>query len=143
MKTIKHTAKVHFTSEQMYKLVNDIARYPEFLPWCKASKIIRQTAEHIEASLTVKTAGLEKSFTTRNALIENECMTLQLIEGPFKHFLGVWEFIPLGEQQCEVSFRMEFEFNSKLLAMVAEKVFIHIADTMVQAFVRRAEALYV
>lgn len=142
MKTITHTATLPFTTEQMYNLVNDIEKYPDFLPWCKRAEIIEKKADKIEATLTVAKGGFEKSIRTINLLKPNESMELTLVAGPFDTFSGLWQFETVEDNQCKATYTMTFEFDNFLVSMVATPIFTQIADTMIEAFKARAEKLY-
>lgn len=126
----------------MYVLVNDIAKYPEFLPWCKAVKILVQKPEEIVASITMGGVGLEKSFTTSNRLVLNQRIEMALLEGPFSHLKGLWVFHALGEQGCKISLDMEFEISNKILRLSLSPVFTKIVNNLVDAFIERARKLY-
>lgn len=142
MKTITHTATLPFTTEQMYNLVNDIEKYPEFLPWCTKTEIIEKKADMIEAILTVAKGGFEKNIRTRNLLKPNESMELTLVAGPFDTFSGLWQFETMEDNHCKATYTMNFEFDNFLVSMIATPIFTQIADTMIEAFKNRAEQLY-
>lgn len=143
MQVIKKSAIVPHSAEQMYRLVNDIAAYPQFIEWCSASRVISQNDHEIEASLTLAYKGLEKTFTTRNRLVPHEQITMDLIEGPFKHLEGIWQFNPMEDGACQVDLKLEFEFSNKLIGMVFGPVFNQVAMQLVDAFVARANEVYV
>ncbi len=142
MKKITHSATLAYTAKQMYDLVNDIESYPDFLPWCTNASIQEQTATEVHASLTIAKAGFEKTFATRNYLVENESMKLTLVDGPFKHFEGLWHFSDVENGQCQVVYTMEFEFSNMFIGMVAEPIFAQIADSMINAFKEQAAKVY-
>lgn len=142
MKTITHTATLAFSTEQMYNLVNDIESYPKFLKWCKSTKITDTTADEIQATMTVAVGAFEKTFETRNQLVANQSMKLLLVNGPFKHFEGLWSFEPLENNHCIVTYKMNYQFKNRLVGMVAEPIFASIADAMINTFKKRAEELY-
>jgi ribosome-associated toxin RatA of RatAB toxin-antitoxin module len=142
MSKIQHEALLSFSAEQMYNLVNDVTAYPEFLPWCAATKILSQTDSEMLASLTIKKGVIEKTFTTKNQLVPLRTITMNLANGPFQHMQGLWTFTPLTDDACKVSFSLDFVFNNKLLALTLGPLFTNIANTMVDAFQKRAEQLY-
>jgi ribosome-associated toxin RatA of RatAB toxin-antitoxin module len=133
---------VPYTADDMFALVNDIASYPKFLPWCKSARIISQNQSEIIATITMGGAGLEKTFTTTNQIKPVESIEMHLLEGPFSHLYGLWTFQMLGEVGCKISLNMEFEISNKLLRFSLEPVFTRIANTLVDAFVKRANELY-
>jgi ribosome-associated toxin RatA of RatAB toxin-antitoxin module len=139
---IHKTAIVPYSAEQMYVLVNDIETYPQFLPWCKSASILSQNGTHIVASIAMGISGLEKSFTTNNVLEPNNSIEMRLLEGPFSHLHGFWKFQQLGHDGCKISFDMQFEITNKLLKMTLGPVFSKIVNSLVDAFVKRANELY-
>lgn len=142
MTQVDRSALVLHTAEQMFDLVNDVASYPQFLPWCSGSTVIESTDEVMQASLHVAKAGLKYSFTTRNDLERPQTIRMALVEGPFSSLSGVWTFKPLSEEACKVSLSLEFDFSGKLASMAMSKVFNQMAATMVDAFVSRADQVY-
>ncbi len=142
MKKIVRSAIVPFRSEQMYELVNDIERYPEFMPGCVAAKIIERGDDWLEAELELKKAGFQQSFVTRNVLEEGARISMSLVKGPFKSLVGAWEFAPLSDSACKVSFWLEFEMSNSLLALAAGKVFEKVASEQVDVICKRAKQIY-
>ena len=140
MKRIARSAIVEHAAEQMFSLVDDIESYPRFLPWCRAAKVDERTAGSVLATLSVGMRGLKQTFSTRNDLHPPEAMDMRLLKGPFRHFAAAWRFRPLSAQACSVEFSLEYEIAGPLARML-EPLFDHIADTMVDAFTRRANDL--
>jgi len=93
----------------MYHLVNDVAAYPEFLPWCGGAKVVHETEGEMVASVTIAKVGLQQTFETRNHLVPGERIEMHLIEGPFKYLKGEWNFKPLDVDACKIQFEVEFE----------------------------------
>ena len=141
MKEIARSAIVEHTPEQMYALVDDIESYPRFLPWCLDARV-EHTDERTRATLTAGMAAVRQSFTTENENQPGRAIDMRLIEGPFRHFSASWRFAPLGSRACQVEFELRYEFASRTLGRVLEPLFDKIADTMVDAFTRRADELY-
>ena len=142
MAQVDRSALVLHTTEQMFDLINDVERYPEFLPWCAATEVISRTDEELVATLYLSKGGLKYSFTTRNQLQRPQRMTLELEEGPFSSLCGVWDFKPLSDEACKVSLSLQFEFSGKIASLAMSKVFNQVATTLVDAFVSRAEQIY-
>ena len=140
MKKISRSAIVEHSAQRLYDLVEDIESYPQFLPWCLAASARRSGPETI-ATLTVGVGGLRQSFTTRNGNRPAESIAMQLVEGPFRSFAAAWRFRALSAAACKVEFSIEYECASRALAKLLEPLFDRIADTMVDAFTRRADAL--
>ncbi|HEY1290760.1 MAG TPA: type II toxin-antitoxin system RatA family toxin [Burkholderiales bacterium] len=141
MKRIARSAIVEHSAGEMFALVDDIEAYPRFLPWCRAAKVEGRSAEEVHATLSVGARGLSQTLSTRNELRPPEAMDMRLVKGPFRHFAAAWRFKPLSAQACSVEFSLEYEMAGPL-AKILEPLFDHIADTMVDAFTRRARALH-
>ena len=142
MRKIQKSAIVPYTVAQMFALVDDIASYADFLPWCSKSEVKVRTIDIVEAELTISYSSLNKTFTTRNINTPDTSIEMQLIEGPFKHLNGHWGFEMLGNEGCKVSLNLSFEFSSKILDMTIGPVFSQIANSLVDAFTERAIKVY-
>jgi ribosome-associated toxin RatA of RatAB toxin-antitoxin module len=141
MKEIARSAIVEHTPAQMYALVDDIESYPRFLPWCLDARV-EDIGGRRRATLTAGMAAIRQSFTTENENQPQRAIDMRLVEGPFRHFSAAWRFAPLGERACQVDFELRYDFASRTLGRVLEPLFDKIADTMVDAFTRRADELY-
>jgi ribosome-associated toxin RatA of RatAB toxin-antitoxin module len=140
---IERSAIVPYSAEALYAIVEDIESYPSFLPWCLEAEVLERVQDgdkHTRARLTVGYKGIRQSFTTDNLNKPGESIDMQLVEGPFARFAAGWRFHRLEAEGCRIAFFMECEFSSKLLAKTLDPLFERIADTMVDAFVKRAEA---
>lgn len=141
MKRIARSAIVQHSAAQVCALVEDVDAYPSFLPWCRAVEV-RERGSQTVATLTVGIAGLGHSFTTRNTNRPPHAIDVQLVEGPFRSFSAAWRFHELSALACRIEYSMEYEFSSRMLARALEPLFDKIADTMVDAFARRADKVY-
>lgn len=142
MHTLKRSAIVPFTTHQMFELVNNIDDYPRFLPWCQSSEILSRTSEEAVATLEISWKGIHKSFTTRNRLFPYERVEITLVNGPLQRLEGIWRFHGLNEKACKVLLDLEFEFTGHFIDRFFQPVFQHIANTLVEAFCKRAVELY-
>lgn len=151
MREVRRSALVTHSPAEMYALVNDVARYPEFVPWCKASQVLSASATSVTATLDIARAGLSLALTTRNELTVDERIDMALVAGPLKHFAGRWQFIAIrapGEQGastvhgCRVELTVEYEFGNAALGLVLGPLFEASWDSLVDAFVRRAREVY-
>lgn len=122
----------------MYALVNDVSAYPEFLPWCRASRVIDSSASHMRASLELARGGVARWFTTSNRLVPGRSIAIELESGPFKALAGTWTFEPIGAEGCKVSLDMAFEFEGMLLDLTLGPVLTDIFGSLLDAFVARA-----
>ena len=142
MTQVERSALVLHTVEQMFDLVNDVEKYPEFLPWCSKTEVIRSDEQELIATLYLSKGGLKYSFTTRNSLTRPYKMVLELEEGPFSSLKGTWDFKALSDEACKVSVNLQFEFSGKIAAFAMGKVFNQVATTLVDSFVERADQVY-
>lgn len=142
MAHLKKSALVPYSSEQMYKLVEDVSSYHTFLPWCSASEELQREDNVIVGSVTIAKGAVNKKFTTRNHLQKNKMIEIALVDGPFKHLHGFWRFDELKADACKVSLDLEYEFSSRLLGMVVGPVFNQVANAMVDSFVKEAKSVY-
>lgn len=126
----------------MFRLVQDVSAYPEFLKWCACSELHEQTADYQLATLTVKVSGVTQAFTTRNRFVPGECLTLSLVDGPFRRLSGEWQFEQLGADGSKVTLVLDFDFSSGLLSSAFRRGFTHIADHLVGEFCERADVVY-
>jgi ribosome-associated toxin RatA of RatAB toxin-antitoxin module len=141
MKTIARSAIVEHAAAEMYALVDDVESYPRFLPWCLEARV-QQSGARKRATLTVGVSGIRQSFTTENESEPGRAIDMHLVEGPFRQFSAAWRFTPLGEHACQIEYSMRYQFASRTLARLLEPLFNQIADTMVDAFTRRAGELH-
>lgn len=139
---IDKSALVMHSAERMFSLINDIERYPEFLPWCAGAEVHHQDEAEIMASLDVAKGGVRHRLTTRNQLTAPEVIEMTLVDGPFRNLTGRWHFQPLDRDACKVILSLKFEFSGSLAKMTFGTVFSQAANTMVDAFCRRADELY-
>jgi ribosome-associated toxin RatA of RatAB toxin-antitoxin module len=142
MQLVERSALVTYTAAQMFALVNDVARYPEFLPWCVGARVEDVAAGERVASLKVARGVLRTEFTTRNILKQDEQIQMKLLHGPFRDLTGEWRFEPIGTRGSKVYFRVEFEFKNHLTATAFNSVFEALCGTIIDAFVLRAQAIY-
>ena len=142
MTSIVRSALVAYSAEEMYALVEDIEAYPKFLPWCRATEVIERQAGTTKARLSVGLKGINQSFTTENLNRPGRSIEMKLVEGPFETFRAVWKFEALGEHAARIEYSMTYELSGGLMAKVLRPLFDQIANTMVDAFHRRAQSLY-
>ncbi|MEL0609567.1 SRPBCC family protein [Vibrio echinoideorum] len=142
MPKVTRSALVSFSADQMFSLVNDVARYPEFLPGCSGSRVIESSDSTMVASVDVSKAGISKTFTTSNRMADGAEILMELVDGPFKKLQGGWYFTPLDDQACKVELKLEFEFSSRMIEMAFGKIFNELTSNMVSAFTQRAKQVY-
>ena len=138
MKNIARSAIVEHSAAEMYALVENIEAYPEFLPWCTAAQVHERLPGRTRATLTVGVGSLSHAFTTLNDTRPGEAIDMHLVSGPFRRFEGRWRFVALAPDACRIEFSLQYEFSSRVLGKVLSPLFDGMADSMVEAFVRRA-----
>ncbi|OAI11751.1 ubiquinone-binding protein [Methylomonas lenta] len=142
MSVVQKSALVKFSAQQMFDLVDDIESYPQFLPWCSGSRVLRREDDIVEGEIQIAKAGFHKSFATRNRLDRGGRIQISLLDGPFKSLEGFWSFMPLREDASKISLDLEFEIAGKLASLAFGPVFNQICNTMVSSFTQRAKAIY-
>ncbi len=142
MAEIEKSVLVGYSAGQMFRLVDTVENYPEFLPWCDGASVKLQSDEIAHATVHINYHHIKHSFTTENKRYPPELIEMNLLDGPFEHLDGHWRFIPLSENACKIEFRLHYTFSHKLLEKLIGPVFYMIANSFVEAFVERAEAIY-
>ena len=152
MKTVHKSVLIWYSADEMYALVTDVAKYPEFLPWCDRSRVLEQDPAGMTAQVGLSFGGLRQSFTTRNTHVPGREVHLKLVDGPFSQLDGLWRFVPLPvpgaaahpgtASACKIEFELRYAFANGLLDAAISPVFDKIAGTFVDSFVRRAEQVH-
>jgi len=142
MPDVSRSVLVGYTPAQMFALVDAVEEYPKFLPWCAAATVPHRDERTTRATITIRYRGLRQEFTTLNDKDPPAEMRLRLVEGPFRRLDGTWRFSALASRGCKVELRLQYEFSSRILEKLVGPVFDHIANTMVDAFAKRAEQIY-
>ena len=135
------TRRMPYSAEQMFDLVADVRRYPEFLPWVTAMRVRKDTPDEAIADMIVGFKGLRETFTSRVQKTRPSDITVDYIEGPLKFLHNTWRFRPDGEG-CLVDFSVDFQFKSRMFEMLAGQVFGLALRRMIGAFEERAKTLY-
>ena len=130
-----------YSPEQLYDLVADVGRYPEFLPWCVAAKVVSQTEHELHADLTIGFGPFRESFRSKVTLNRPHQIRVAYERGPFHHLNNTWTFDP-DPKGCRVSFWVDFEFRSRFLQAAIGTVFNEAVRRMVNAFLKRARDVY-
>lgn len=142
MHTVQRSVLVPYRPEQMFELVADVARYPDFMPWCSGAEVQWRNDEGMQATLRISFAGLRQSFTTRNEHDFPNSIVIHLVDGPFSNLTGRWVFQPLGDEGCKVLYTMEYAFSNRALEAVVGPVFNRIATSFIDSFTQRARVVY-
>ncbi len=139
---IQRSALLPFPAPALYALVNDVARYPEFLPWCAAASVLEETPELMRAGLTVAKGSISQRFVTRNTLTPGTSIEMNLEEGPFSQLHGIWQFKALGDKACKISLDLTFDYAGPLVKATLGPLFTQAANPLVDAFCQRAKQLH-
>lgn len=143
MAVIHRTQVVPYSAAEMFHLVDDVEKYPQFLPWCKSAEVHNRTVDECHATLVLEHSGLQKSFSTCNRLQTGKMIEIRLVDGPFRQLEGFWRFDELEVKLCRITLDLEFEFSNRLLEMAFGTVFQQIVTKLVDSFCKRAEDVYV
>jgi ribosome-associated toxin RatA of RatAB toxin-antitoxin module len=138
---VRRTALVAHPAERLFALIEAAEDYPAFLPWCREVTVLERSDELVRARLHVAWRGVRFSFVTRNPKCAPTWMAIALEEGPFRHFRGTWRLTPLAAWGCRVEFALAYEFDAAMVAFMAAPVFDRAVNTLVDAFVARADRL--
>jgi ribosome-associated toxin RatA of RatAB toxin-antitoxin module len=139
---VEKSVLVGRSAAQMFELVDAVETYPQFLPWCDGATIIHRDEHRTRATIHINYHGVKHSFTTENEKSAPHSMTIRLVEGPFRVLDGQWRFVELAADACKIEFRLHYEFSGWILEKLVGPVFSYIANTMVDAFVQRAEKIH-
>ena len=142
MPEIRRSAILPYPPSTLYALVNDVEAYPEFLPWCGGARIVARDANSMDASILIERAGLSQWFTTRNRLVADESIEMELLDGPFEQLHGRWRFEALADDGCRIELVLRFEMKRGLAAAMIAPAFRKIAGTLVDSFCARARELH-
>jgi ribosome-associated toxin RatA of RatAB toxin-antitoxin module len=145
MKNVHKSVLIWYSAEEMFALVTDVAKYPEFLPWCDHASVLALEPDGVKAEVGIAFSGIHQTFTTRNTHVPGREVRMKLVDGPFSNLDGLWKFQPLGkgdQRACKVALELHYSFRSMALATLVGPVFDRIAGTLVDAFVKRAEHVY-
>jgi ribosome-associated toxin RatA of RatAB toxin-antitoxin module len=146
MKTVNKSVLIWYSPAEMYALVTRVAEYPQFLPWCNYAHVLDEDTTGMTAELGMAFRGIKQSFTTRNVHTSEQRVDVKLIKGPFSSLEGTWTFSPVGDgsqRACKVSLALQYRFDNVALGALIGPVFDAIASNLVDAFVKRAQQVYV
>jgi ribosome-associated toxin RatA of RatAB toxin-antitoxin module len=155
MKHVHKSVLLWYSPREMYALVTAVEDYPKFLPWCDKAEVLQRHDDGMTARLHIHFAGVRQAFTTRNVNETGRSVRMTLVDGPFSQLEGTWTFSPLNTPgatvapgdpldapACKVEFSLKYAFSSRPLELVISPVFDRIANTFIDAFVKRAEQVH-
>lgn len=142
MREVQRSALVPYSATQMFTLVDDVESYPDFLPWCKSTEVHSRDEETLEATIELQRGEISKKFRTRNSNTPPSRIDIALVEGPFRHLQGRWEFEQLDDAGSKVELNLSFEFASSMIDVVLGRFFENTCNSLIEAFNHRADELY-
>ena len=142
MHCVERSVLVPYSAEEMFGLVAGVKDYPKFLPWCAGARLRPQPNGDIEATVQIDYRGVRSEFTTLNHNDAPRLIRMQLVAGPFRRLSGEWTFTQLRDDACKVHLNLHFQFATGIVGRAVAPVFEGIAGSMIDAFTRRAEAVY-
>lgn len=134
--------KLNYSNKQMFDLISDVAKYPEFLPWCKTTNIYNKSNDAFYSDMEIGFKLINEKFTSKVTLVEEYKVFSEAISGPFKKMNNIWEIISISGNECEINLTIEFEFKSFILQNIIGKLFEKASKKMITAFEERANELY-
>jgi ribosome-associated toxin RatA of RatAB toxin-antitoxin module len=138
---VQRSVLVDQPASLLFDVIEQAEHYPRFLPWCAGAQVLARDDRLVRAELLVRWHGVEFRVRTRNPKQRPTAMTILLEDGPFRHFQGEWQLTPLAPDACKVVFRLDYAFASGVMTQLAGPVFHQVGNTLVDAFVARAQAL--
>ena len=142
MHRVERSVLVPYSAEEMFGLVAGVKDYPKFLPWCAGARLRPQPNGEIEATVQIDYRGVRSEFTTLNHNDAPRLIRMQLVAGPFRRLSGEWTFTQLRDDACKVHLNLHFQFATGIVGRAVAPVFEGIAGSMIDAFTRRAEAVF-
>ena len=142
MPTVQRNARVVYSAAEMFDLVNDIEKYPEFLHWCNGARVDARQGNLVEATLDIGVLGFTRSFRTRNLLTRPERIQIELVSGPFRRLRGEWRFTDVAGGGSDVALSLNFEVAASAFGAMFSRVFEELAGAQMSAFTERAAKVY-
>jgi len=142
MRDVRRSAFLPYTAAQMYGLVTDVERYPEFLPWCTSATILADEGDQATVKLGLSSGFARASFTTRNRMVPDRSVTMNLVDGPFDLLEGRWDFTPIRDAGTRADLHVRFSTHGLIGALALGPAFEGICNHLVDAFARRARQVF-
>lgn len=142
MPTIQKEQSIPYLATDMYRLVADIAAYPDFVPYCSATTIHESTETRVVASVSLNFYGVKQTFTTQNQMEPETGITMELVDGPINHLQGRWQFVVLNESSSTITLSVDYTINHPWYSVLFDSAVERVSGEILQAFVQRAKVLY-
>ena len=134
--------KLNYSNKQMFDLISDVTKYPEFLPWCKNSNIYNKSNDIFYSDMEIGFNLIKETFTSKVTLVEAAKVHSEAVSGPFRKMNNIWEIDYISDKECEINLIIEFEFKSFILQNIIGQLFESASKKMITAFEERANELY-
>ena len=134
--------KLNYSNKQMFDLISDVEKYPDFLPWCKNTTIFNKSNDIFYSDMEIGFKLIKENFTSKVTLVKSEKVFSEAVSGPFKIMNNIWEIGYIADNKCEINLTIEFEFKSFILQNIIGKLFEKASKKMITAFEERANELY-
>lgn len=131
-----------YSADQLFSLVMDIERYPEFLPWCVGARINERKRDNLSADVVVGYKMLREKFSSRVHFSQGKSIDVAYLKGPMRHLHNTWKFKDAGDGRCEVDFYVDFTLKTRFLEKLVDQFFQRALVKMIDAFEQRARTLY-
>lgn len=142
MPSIRETRRLPYSAEQMFDLVADVERYPEFLPWVVATRVRHEGEKSLTADMLVGFKAIREKFTSEVSMQRPETLNVRYVDGPLRDLDNSWTFEPTEGGGCEIHFSVDFAFKSRMFEALAGQYIDRAFRKMVAAFEARADELY-
>ena len=138
MNVINQSEDINVDVSLIFKLINNVDRYSEFLPWCSDSVILNDSASEMTAEIEITGKPIKWKFKTKNKYQENEIIKIKLVDGPFKNLEGYWKFHQNDQYNTNVILFLEYEFSSKIIELSLKPIFSSIMSSILDSFISEA-----
>ena len=142
MPTIQKEQSIPYFAGDMYRLVADIAAYPDFVPYCSGTIIHEASDAEVTASVSLRFYGVQQTFTTKNTMQPDSAITMALMGGPITQLQGQWQFTPLGERASTITLSVDYVIEHPMYGAMFDAAVGKVSAEILRAFVQRAEVLY-
>ena len=138
MNVVNQSEDINVNVSLIFKLINNVDRYSDFLPWCSDSVILNDSSSQMTAEIEITGKPIKWKFKTKNTYRENEIINIKLVDGPFKNLEGYWKFHEIDEHNTSVSLFLEYEFDSKIIELSLKPIFSSIMSSILDSFISEA-----
>ena len=138
MKKIHKEEDINIEVTKIFHLINNIEKYPDFLPWCVKTEVEHKSKNTINGKIFISKSFIKWNFSTKNIIENNKSINLSLIDGPFEELNGKWSFIPIDKNNTKVSLDINYKFKNSLIEISIEPIFTSIMNSILQSFISQA-----